>query len=171
MDGHGAPVFAWLESWMTERIRFRGHSPTLSGAYLLPRQISVGLSARSLCRGPHQPCRSTGRKAGLGRSRTRQQVPLQRNASNNEILLYRFEACPRYQHKGRATGAAKGRPKWSPFLRSGNVTKLTKSAKSRQTRDIFDRSSGFHPASKRQLLASKTRPSTPAQVTRLPPLP
>jgi transposase-like protein len=59
----------------------------------------------------------------------------------------------------------------SPSLRSGSVTKLTNSQKSRQTRDIFERSSGFHAAGKRQFLAPKTLLATPLKATRLPPLP
>src|SRR4030095_1497343 len=43
-----------------------------------------------------------------------------------------------------------------------------KTAKSRQTRDIFERSSGFHAAGKRQFLAPRTRLATPLEVMRLP---
>jgi hypothetical protein len=49
--------------------------------------------------------------------------------------------------------------------------KTHKSAKSRQTRDIFDPFSGFHPAGKRQFFAPKSRLGSPVQASRLPPLP
>src|SRR5436309_13994142 len=63
----------------------------------------------------------------------------------------------------------RGRPIGSPSLRSWTVTEVTKSAKSRQTRDnIFERSSGFHAAGKRQFFAPKSRLATPLEVTRLP---
>src|SRR2546426_11087245 len=65
----------------------------------------------------------------------------------------------------------RGRPKWSPSLRSWTVTEVTKPAKSRQTRDIFERPSGFHAAGKRQFFAHNSRLGSPAQASRLPPLP
>jgi hypothetical protein len=56
-------------------------------------------------------------------------------------------------------------------LFTGFVTVVTESAKSYQTRDIYGPLSGFDPAGNRQFFTPKSRLGSPAQASRLAPLP